>query len=140
MPPKLKDTTDLYRGERLVEERKKFWKSRENCSTDTGLSAASIKSWEARGGDIPSSALTVLASYGIDITYILTGERSSHLPKERGILNDDSQNSRVAELETRVSEQRELIEEQRERIKLQKETIEELRDKLADFGRGASVG
>lgn len=140
MPRKIPFHKELQRGKRLREEREKIWKSRVDFGKSTNISGWTLEGWEQRGVDISCDALAVIAENGGDVAYILTGKRSSHLPEECGILNDNSQNSRVAELEIRVSEQRELIEEQRERIKLQKEKIEELRDKLADFGRGASVG
>ena len=89
-PRKLKDDTDLERGRRLEEERKKIWKSRAKYREETGLSAGTLESCEARGADISASCLEIIAMRGGDIYYILTGKRTAAHAADAGAKNESS--------------------------------------------------
>ena len=73
-PYKSNNANDLARGKRLMEERKKIWKSRASFKKDTKLSDRSLQNWE-NGLDITCACLFEIHSRGGDIIYILTGER-----------------------------------------------------------------
>lgn len=77
MPRKVSDNKDIERGKRFMEERKKIWKSREDFSKETQLSAGTLQNWEGKGSEIPSAALNAIADHGGDVMYILTGQRAA---------------------------------------------------------------
>lgn len=75
MPRKVIDGTDLERGLRFMEERKKIWKSRDDFGNATGLSPRTLQNWESKGAEIPSTALKAISLNGGDVVFILTGKR-----------------------------------------------------------------
>lgn len=71
------NSKDLERGKRLLEERKKIWKSRKKFTMETKIPPTTLDNWE-RGGDISAVALKEISERGGDVIYILTGKRQKH--------------------------------------------------------------
>lgn len=74
-PRKLNEKNDLNMSNRLVEERKKIWKSREKYRLDTELSSRTLEAYETNKCEVSSATLKEIAIRGGDVHYILTGER-----------------------------------------------------------------
>lgn len=91
-------------SECLKIERKRLKLTQQVLAESIGVSDMTVKRWET-GTPIPSDKLSLLATLGFDVLYILTGQRSVPValnPKEEALLdnyrNSDDKGKRAVEI------------------------------------------
>ena len=125
-PFKLQDNNDLDRGKRLLEERKKIWKSRKKFSEETELSFRTLENWE-NGANIPCDCLREIHEHGGDIVYILTGKRS--IPAKELTPQPESEAVDFSDIKTL----KDTISKQQKEIEELKKDKEDLRNSKAEL-------
>ncbi len=107
-------------------------KKNNEISQITDVSTSTVADYMS-GRQRPSADfLSGLAKYGVDIRYILTGERiapANELEESSALIE------RIAELEAHVSELRELLEDKRQIVKSKDTEIEVLKSQLSNQGQ-----
>ncbi len=126
-PVKINNNKDLKRGERLSEERKKIWNSRDKFKKDTSMSSNSLESWE-KGANISCECLRAIHENGGDVLYILTGERQQATGTDGPIAPISERDLLLEQLKDLKQDKQNLIAD-KEALKADKEKLTEQLDK-----------
>lgn len=63
-------------GARLQEERKRIGLNQEDFSQRIGVAKRTIAGYESGSGEVGAAALALAAGLGVDVLYVVTGERT----------------------------------------------------------------
>lgn len=79
-------------GSRLQEERKRIGLNQDDFAKRVGVAKRTLAGYESGSGEIGASALALAAVHGVDVLYVVTGERKPQLTEsitaaEAGLLS-----------------------------------------------------
>jgi transcriptional regulator with XRE-family HTH domain len=78
-------------GERLREERLRLCLSQDEIAAVGGVTRRTQTAYESDGGGLNAGYLVAVRELGVDIFYVLTGERLPTHDADPGVTNDDEQ-------------------------------------------------
>lgn len=89
----MKKSSNVTFGQRLAEERERIGRTQEQLGGLVGATKRSVIDWEGDGSSPKAIYLEKMAPEGIDVLYLLTGQRSTPIqdwltPRQRALLEN----------------------------------------------------